>query len=214
MTSRTEEEELAMIRDWWARNGKPLLTGSALALALVVGWKAWQNYQAEQAQTASMLYQQLLDMTVASNGQPDLAQIAAIAGNLQKDFAGTAYAQYGSLFVAKVAVEAGKPEEAADQLQAVLDKPADPTLEEMARQRLARVQAAMGKPADALQLLQAKVDPAFEAGRDELIGDLLVQLGRTDEARDAYAKALKAMPDDAGAGGVQMKLDDLAKKDE
>ena len=28
MTSRTEEEELAMIRDWWARNGKPLLTGS------------------------------------------------------------------------------------------------------------------------------------------------------------------------------------------
>lgn len=214
MTSRTEEEELAMIRDWWQRNGKPLLTGCVLALVLIFGWKGWQNYQANQAQTASMLYQQLLDSVITDNGQADLQQVAALAGNLQKDFAGSQYAQYGSLLVAKVAVEAGKPEDAVIQLQGVLEKPADATLAELARQRLARVQASQGNAEEALKLLDGPVEPAFQAGREELKGDLLVQLGRTDEARAAYEKAQQALPADAAAGGVQLKLDDLAQKDE
>jgi len=214
VTSRTEEEELAMIRDWWQRNGKPLMTGVALALILVFGWKGWENYQANQAETASMLYQQLLDTVITDSGQPDMSQVAAIAGNLQKDFAGSQYAQYGSLFVAKVAIDAGKPEEAVIQLQAVLDKPADDTLEELARQRLARVQAALGKVEEALKLLEGNAAPAFQAGREELKGDLLVQLDRPEEARAAYQKAKLALSDEAAAGGLQMKLDDLAQKDE
>ena len=52
MTLRTEEEDLAMIREWWQRNGKPLMTGCVLALVLVFGWKGWQNYQTVQAQNA------------------------------------------------------------------------------------------------------------------------------------------------------------------
>lgn len=214
MSSRTEEEELAMIRDWWQRNGKPLITGSVLALVLVFGWKGWQNYQVEQAQGASMLYQQLLESVMPANGQPDPAQIAALASNLKKDYAGTTYAQYGSLFVAKVAVEAGKPDDAVNELQAVLKKPADATLEELARQRLARVQAAQGKAEEALKLLQAKVEPAFAASRDELKGDLLLQLGRIEEARAAYESAKKALSDESTQSSLQMKLDDLATKDE
>lgn len=214
MSSRTEEEELAMIRDWWQRNGKPLITGSVLALVLVFGWKAWQNYQTEQSQTASMLYQQLLDSVLANNGQADAARVAAIAGNLQKDFGGTTYAQYGRLFVAKVAVESGKLDDAALELQAVLAKPADTTLEELARQRLARVLAAQGKVEDALKLLEGQADPAFQAAREELKGDLLLQLGRADEARTAYEAAKSALSDEAAVGGVQLKLDDLATKDE
>ncbi|WP_409365464.1 tetratricopeptide repeat protein, partial [Klebsiella pneumoniae] len=42
MTSRTEDEDLAQIKDWWQRNGKPLVTGGILALAVVFGWQAWQ----------------------------------------------------------------------------------------------------------------------------------------------------------------------------
>ena len=214
MSSRTEEEELAMIRDWWQRNGKPLITGSVLALVLVFGWRGWQNYQVEQAQGASMLYQQLLESVMPANGQPDPAQIAALASNLKKDYAGTTYAQYGSLFVAKVAVEAGKPDDAVNELQAVLKKPADATLEELARQRLTRVQAAQGKAEEALKLLQAKVEPAFAASRDELKGDLLLQLGRIEEARVAYESAKKALSDESTQSSLQMKLDDLATKDE
>ncbi|MCY1450542.1 Tetratricopeptide repeat-like domain protein [compost metagenome] len=115
--------------------------------------------------------------------------------------------------MAKVAVEAGKLDDAAAELKAVLDKPADATLGELARQRLARVLAAQGKAEDAIKLLEGDADKAFAASREELKGDLLVQLGRTDDAHAAYLKAKAALPEDAAVGGLQMKLDDLAKGD-
>ncbi|MDE3736893.1 MULTISPECIES: YfgM family protein [Pseudomonas] len=210
---QTEEEQIAQFRDWWQRNGKPMLTGGALALAVVFGWQAWQKYDANQAQGASIVYQQLLETALTPSGAPDSAKVAELAGKLKSDFGGTHYAQYGSLFVAKVAVESGKLDDAAAELKAVLDKPADATLSELARQRLARVLAAQDKAEDALKLLDGDADKAFLASREELKGDLLVQLGRTDDAHAAYQKAKAALPEDAAVGGLQMKLDDLAKGD-
>ena len=213
MTSRTEEEELAVIRDWWQRNGKPLLTGGALALVLVFGWQAWQKYQLTQAQGASALYQQLLETSLVTNAQPDAGKVAELAGKLKTEFPGTHYSQYGSLLLAKVAEESGKLGGAASELKAVLDKPADSTLAELARQRLARVMAAQGKAEEALKLLAGDADQAYLASREELKGDLLVKLERSDEALAAYQKAKAALSADAAVGGLQIKIDDLAKGD-
>ena len=113
--SRTEEEELAVIRDWWQRNGKPLLTGSALALVVVFGWQAWQKHQVSEAQGASVLYQQLLESSLVADGQADVGKVAELAGKLKTDYAGSHYAQYASLLLAKVAVEAGKLDDARAQ---------------------------------------------------------------------------------------------------
>jgi predicted negative regulator of RcsB-dependent stress response len=142
-----------------------------------------------------------------------VAKVAELAGKLNNDFAGSHYAQYASLFAAKVAVEADQLDDAAAELQAVVDAPADATLAELARQRLARVLAAQDKAEQALKLLEGEADQAFLAGREELKGDLLVKLGRSDEAHAAYVKAKAALSDDAAVGGLQMKLDDLAKGD-
>lgn len=208
---QTEEEQIAQIKDWWQRNGKPLLTGGVLALAVVIGWQGWQNYQAGQAQGASALYQQLLESSLPQAGQVDPAKVSELAEKLKSEYAGTHYAQYGSLFVAKVAVESGKLDDAAAELKAVLDKPVDANLAELARQRLARVLAAQGKLEEGLKLLEGDADQVYLASREELKGDLLVQLGKADEARAAYEKAKAALAEDAAVGGLQMKLDDLAK---
>ena len=213
MVSRTEDEELAVIKEWWQRNGKPLLSGVALALVVVFGWQGWQKYQANKAEGASMIYQQLLEAALTQSGQADMAKVVELSSKLKNDYAGTHYAQYGRLFVAKVAVEAGKLDDAAAELQVIVDEPADETLGELARQRLARVLAAQDKTADALQLLEGDTAPAYQASREELKGDLLVQLGRADEAHAAYLKAKAALSDEAAIGGLQMKLDDLAKGD-
>lgn len=213
MVSRTDDEELAVIKDWWQRNGKPLLTGVIIALVAVLGWNTWQKYQSNQAFGSSVVYQQLLEAALDPSGKPDAGRVAELANTLKKEYAGSAYAQYGSLFVAKVAVEAGKLDDAVSELQAIVDKPADTTLEEMARQRLARVLAAQDKAEDALKLLDGDAIAAFAASREELKGDLFVQLGRADEAYAAYEKAKAALPEDAAVGGLQMKLDDLAKGD-
>ena len=210
MTSGTEEEQLAQIKEWWQRNGKPLMLGAVIALVLVFGWQFWQKHQINQAQSASVLYQQLLTAALES-GEVDAAEVSRLGNLLKKDFAGTHYAQYGSLFIAKVAVEAGRLDEAASELRAILDKPADKMLDELARQRLARVLAAQDKADEALKLLDGEADKAFAASREELKGDLLVQLGRDDEAHAAYSKAKESLSQDAAIGGLQMKLDDLAR---
>ncbi|WP_313086282.1 YfgM family protein [Pseudomonas sp.] len=210
MTSGTEEEQLAQIREWWQRNGKPLLLGGALALVLVFGWQFWQRHQLAEAQNASAVYQQLLNAALQDGGV-DTAEVSRLGNLLQKEFAGTHYAQYGRLFVAKVAVETGRLDEAAAELQAVLDKPADKTLEELARQRLARVLAAQDKADAGLALLDGKAVDAFAASREELRGDLLVKLGRSEEAHAAYTKAKELLSQDAAIGGLQLKLDDLAR---
>ena len=210
MTSGTEEEQLAQIKEWWQRNGKPLLLGGALAVALVFGWQFWQKHQINQAQNASLVYQQLLTVAL-DGGEVDAAEVSRLGNLLKKDFAGSHYAQYGSLFVAKVAVESGRLDEAAAELRAIVAKPADKTLDELARQRLARVLAAQDKAEEALKLLDGKVDAAFAASREELRGDLLVQLGRADEAHAAYSRAKESLSQDAAIGGLQLKLDDLAR---
>lgn len=211
--SSTYDDDLAGIKDWWSRNGKPLLTGALLAGVVVLGWNTWHKYQNNQSQGASQLYQALIETSLTPTGQPDTTKVAELAGKLKSEFGGTAYAQYGSLFVAKVAVDSGKLDDAAAELKSVLDNPADVTLGEISRQRLARVLAAQNKAEDALKLLDGDADKAFLASREELKGDLLVQLGRPDDAHSAYEKAKAALSDDAAVGGLQLKLDDLAKGD-
>lgn len=210
--SMTEEEQIARLKEWWSRNGMPLVTGGLLALAVTFGWQAWQNHQTNKAQGASLVYQQLVETALGSE-QPDTAQVAQLAAQLKSEFGGTRYAQFGSLFVAKVAVEAGQLDDAAAELRGVLDKPASADLEELARQRLARVLSAQGKGEEGLALLEGKVDQAYLAGREEVRGDLLLQLGRTDEAFAAYTKAKDALPVNGAAGTLQIKLDDLANGD-
>ena len=211
--SSNEDDQLGELKDWWQRNGKPLLTGGLLALVVVFGWKAWHTYQSNQSQGASMLYQQLLETTITPDGQPDTARVADLANKLKSEYAGTAYAQFGGLFVAKVAVDNGKLDDAVSELQVIVAKPANLTLGEVARQRLAQVLAAQGKLDDALKLLEGDSDKAFLASREELKGDLLVQKGQTEDARAAYEKAKAALSDEAAVGGLQIKLDDLAKGD-
>ncbi|WP_122667669.1 tetratricopeptide repeat protein [Pseudomonas viridiflava] len=211
--SSSEDDELAGVKDWWQRNGKPLVAGGLLALIVVLGWQFWQRYQTNQSQGASMLYQQLLETALTPSGQADTTRVAEISGKLKSEYGGTTYAQYGSLFVAKVAVDTGKLDDAAAELKVVADKPANETLGEIARQRLARVLAAQNKADDALKLLDGDAEKSFLASREELKGDLLVQLGRTDEAHAAYQKAKSALSEEAAVGGLQMKLDDLAKGD-
>ncbi|POF42798.1 GTP-binding protein [Pseudomonas laurylsulfativorans] len=211
--SSTEDEHLMELKEWWSRNGKPLVTGGLLALVIVFGWQAFHKYQSNQSQGASILYQQLLETTLTPDGKPDAARVSDLAGKLNSEFGGSAYAQYGSLFVAKVAVDSGKLDDAASELKAIVDKPANPALGEIARQRLAQVLGAQNKADEALKLLEGDADKAFLATREELKGDLLVQLGRTEEASAAYQKAKAALSDEAAVGGLQIKLDDLAKGD-
>ncbi len=213
MSDNTEEEQIALIKEWWQRNGKPLMVGGALALVIVFGWNAWQKNQVNQAQTASMLYQQLMEAALVPSEQIDAQKVAQLLTQLKAVNSDNAYAQYGRLLAVKVAVDSNQLDDAALALQEILDKPANPTLEELARQRLARVLLAQEQADKALKLLEGKALPAFQASREELRGDTLVILNRPVDAKAAYLQAQQALAADAAAGSLLMKLDNLSEKD-
>lgn len=213
MSDNTEEEQIALIKEWWQRNGKPLLAGGALALVIVFGWQAWQKHQVTQAQTASAIYQQLMEAALVPSEQVDTQKVAQLLTQLKAVNNDNAYAQYGRLLAVKVAVDNNQLDDAALALQEILDKPANDTLEELARQRLARVLLAQEQAEKALAILEGKALPAFQATRDELRGDTLVILKRPAEAKAAYLQAKQALAADAAAGSLLMKLDDLSEKD-
>jgi len=213
VSDNTEEEQIALIKEWWQRNGKPLLAGGALALVIVFGWQAWQKHQVTQAQTASAIYQQLMEAALVPSEQVDAQKVAQLLTQLKAVNNDNAYAQYGRLLAVKVAVDNNQLDDAALALQEILDKPANDTLEELARQRLARVLLAQEQAEKALVILEGKALPAFQATRDELRGDTLVILKRPAEAKAAYLQAKQALAADAAAGSLLMKLDDLSEKD-
>lgn len=212
MSQYSDDEQRALLREWWQRNGKPLVVGGSLAVAIVFGWQGWQKHQANQGQQLSLVFQQLLEQSFEPSDDA-LPQVMQQLKQLESIKPQHAYTQYGRLAAARLAVEHQQLQEAAAQLNAVLEKPASATLKELATQRLARVLAAQDDAEQALSLLQGAALSEFQAARDELRGDLLVMLGREAEAREAYQQAQANSADNAAIGGLIMKLDDLSQKD-
>lgn len=212
MSHYTEEEQIAQLKDWWSRNGKPLLLGGILAVAIVFGWQTWQKQQANQGERLSATYQQLLDAAFNPEGTnaQDMLKLLQELESIKPEHA---YAQYARMLVARVAVLENRLDDAVVMLRKVVDKPATPVLGELSSQRLARVLAADGKAEEALKLLGGNGLAAYRSARDELRGDILVQLERLDEARQAYQQARENLDDNSAAGSLMMKLDDLSAKD-
>ena len=213
MAYDTEEEQVEKLRELWQRHGAPLLTGVALALAGVFGWNAWQNYQTTQAQNASTLYQSMMEAVLASDTEASRARAAELAAQLRDEFDHTRYADFAALMQARLAVEARDFPVAEQSLRELLDSTDDVALQEIARQRLARILAQQDRAEEGLELFSSPVSGAeLTASREEVRGDLLVSLGRNDEARAAYQAAVDALTDASARPQLQLKLDDLAEE--
>ncbi|WP_129211731.1 YfgM family protein [Candidatus Pseudomonas adelgestsugas] len=205
-----DDDQLSEFKDWWKRNCKLLVIGGLFVLVVVFGRQAWYQYQANQSRNASTTYQQLLEIMLILDDKLDLAQVVSQVDKLKHEFRNSTYAQYGSLFVAKVAVDTGKLDDAVIELKTISEKS---ILGEIARHRLAKVLAAQNKTNEALKLLSSHSDKTFTATCEELKGDLLVQIGDLDGAYAAYQAAQAELSDKSAVGVLQIKLDNLAKGD-
>jgi predicted negative regulator of RcsB-dependent stress response len=207
---RTEEEQLDAIKRWWKENGTSLIAGVAIAVAGVVGWNAWQNYQENQAQSASMRYQHLVSLTDGGNIDEARSLVVEITDNHGR----TLYADLARLIDARLAVDAGDLDEAQRVLEGVIDSSNREYVQGLARLRLARLQIAEGNAEAALDTLARDIPAALAAQQADLRGDAMKALGREDEARQAWQEALAvAEQRDQPIYGVQLKLDDLGAEE-
>lgn len=212
---RTEEEQLEAIKRWWKDNGTSLIAGVAIAAAGVFGWNAWQNYQDNRAEAASVRYQELVNLTTSNaNDEAMLAQARDVATEITDEYDGTLYSELAQLLDARLAVQQQDLESASRALEQLIDDSSRLYVQSLARLRLARLAIAGDEPQEALDLLQQPIVDALAAQRDDLRGDAHFALDQHEDARNAWQNALTlAQEQSQPLYGVQLKLDDLGTKE-
>jgi len=210
---RTEEEQVQALKEWWKENGKSLILGVTAAVAIVLGWKAWQNHEEQKAANASALYQNLTQAVQLSAGGSNEAQYVTaghLSEQLRQEYGKTAYARYGALMMAAAAVNNQAFDRALDELNWVIDNASEvDDLVRVATLRKAMVLGQKGELQAAIDLLNSTDAGNYAVQYQELLGDLYVNSNRPAEAFAAYDRALEL------AGGelrplLKMKRDDLA----
>ncbi|MEO0998829.1 MAG: tetratricopeptide repeat protein [Pseudomonadota bacterium] len=203
----SDEQQVEVIRRWWSENGTVILAGVGLGVLGLFGWNRYQAATETTAAEASAVYERLVD--AVADGNADLA--IASQQELVRDFDGTPYADQAWLAVAKLHMDDGDTEAAAEALRSALTAVDDPTLERVARLRLARVLLYDGAPDEARELI-AGVDAGYlDARRNEILGDIELARGDIEAARAAYQAALATPgnPPLIDINLVTMKLNDL-----
>ena len=199
-----DHEQSEAVKRWIRDNGGAIVLGVALGLAGLYGWQYWERYSVQQRIAAAEGYQQLAADVEAGNVPADPLQSFATA------YGSEAYTAFAALTLADEAVAGGDLEQASLYLERAATVAEPEAVRHVAGLRLARLQHARGELEQALSTLDQHDDGAFAALAAEIRGDVLVEQGDIDAARQAYQFAL----DNLEAGGdrnlLQMKLDDVA----
>jgi predicted negative regulator of RcsB-dependent stress response len=172
-----EHEQGERVRTWLRENGAGLIGGVILGLAVIGGWQWWQKQRDQQRLQAGAQFQAVVD----DIGAKKLKQAQDQATKLPQG----AYATLAALNVAKAQVDAGQRDAAIATLRGAQSQ--DATLAVVVDLRLAQLLTDAGKPADALSRLP---QDSTNADVQQARGDALFALGKTTEARAAYALAL------------------------
>lgn len=211
---RTDEEQVELIKSWWKENGKTLLLSVIVVLGGWFGWNSWQTSQQQKAEAASELYSQLVDAVAqpaAQQTEEQKASAAALATELKTTYAGTAYADFGALFLARFAADAGDFAAAAAELQAVVNTSKADAVKYTAQARLAQVLIQQEKFDEALALVNTVPDPAYTVQFEDAKGDALYRKGDNAEARNAWIRARDAAQTlGLNTQPLQRKIDALA----
>ncbi|MEX2489752.1 MAG: tetratricopeptide repeat protein [Pseudomonadales bacterium] len=215
MADRTEEEQLEAVKNWVKENGMSLVLGITLALGGVFGYQAWQTSVRETGEEASALYDDLVATVVVNQGQElgeeQVSTARFLADQLKSDYQDTTYGHFAAMFMSRVAIEQGDLERAEAELKWALDHDVDTSLAHIVRPRLAAVLLAQGNPEGALALLEGIDAGAYTSSYEEVKGDIFLELGREDAAREAYQKAIDTQVEETNKPILDMKRHALAK---
>ena len=200
-------EQGEVVKKWLQENGSAIVMGLVIAFGGLFGFKWWQNWQETNRQAASTEYE-VMGQLLASD-QLDAAM--ANFQSLQDDHGKSPYASMAALQMARARMEVNQPDLAISLLEYVVGNGYPQAMRVVARERLARVLLDQGRAEEALVTLDGATDiTGFEARYAEVRGDILLDLGRTDEAVAAYQESLEALEEGVGdRNKLVMKLESM-----
>jgi predicted negative regulator of RcsB-dependent stress response len=204
-----EDDEHEKVRKWWQENRMPIISGVVLGLSIIVGFNWWGEYKTGRAESASMLYMDLLK----NDAETSKVSITAmdVGQKIIDEYHDTPYAGKAALIVARIAYDNKDIEEAKAKLNWAIDHSDQFETVHAARLRLANILMVEKKFNEALDLLSVEHMEGFESHYFEMRGDIFLKLEQPAKARDAYRAAI----DGLSAGSMyepilKMKMDAIA----
>ena len=197
--SDSEEEQVDKLKKWWDSNGKQIIAGAVLGLAGIFGWNYYVDYQDSQALNARALY-----LSYAS----DSANVDAY-DKLIKDHPSSSYADQATLLMAKYLFEAENYSLALDALNPLMSRE-NSVIASTAALRSASLYLELEQHQEALAVLNMDNANEFSGLFYNLAGDVYLDIGNNEEARNSYALAIENITDNSSLSQlIQIKLDDL-----
>jgi predicted negative regulator of RcsB-dependent stress response len=181
----SDTENLEMAKGWLKANGLWIVAGIALGVGGIAGYRWYENRKAEQAETASARYEEMIE----AFGRADRTRGLALVDELNREYSQTPYAALSTMIAVQFQVEANELDKAAASLNSVMTSAHDDELKLIARMRLARVQSAQGKYDEALATLKVDNVGDFATRFADVRGDVLLAKGDRAGALREYLSA-------------------------
>ena len=197
-----EHDQVDAVKRFFAENGKALVVGVILGVGALVGWRYWNNHQADSARGSSLNYENTVSAISA-----DRPQTLAAAEKFAADNKNT-YGALAALEVAQQYVDKNELDKAAAQLSQGLAAASDENLKAVINLRLARIQVQQKKADDALKTLDTIKGEGFAA--IDLRGEALLSKGDKAGARKAWQAGVDSKASPALSEMMQMKINNLS----
>lgn len=207
----SEKEQIQALRDWWKDNGSWVIAGVVIGVGVLVGWNQWQSFVTRRAESASVLYMEIQQLGAESQlSVTQRSRAETVVSELKLEYAATPYDEQAALMMARILVDSGELDLAANELDYVVRESSDAQLALVARLRLAKVRLQQEQYEQALAALAVESPGAFAARFSEMRGDIAYERGDLELARNEYQAALEGDAGLINRNLVQMKLNDLA----
>lgn len=189
MAYETEEQQVEAIKQFWKENGTAIILGAVIGFGALFGWNYYQDHKTKQGELASLAYSEILSMT--EQGSSDNAELISKVDAIRNEHSSSSYASLAAMSLAETYANDNKFEEAAEQLQWVVDQSND-TFESIAQLRLARVQLQLEKYSDAIATADSIDEQAYKSNALLVKAEALIAQGKNDEAISVLIEARDA----------------------
>ncbi len=186
-TYQTEEEQVEALKKWWKENGKSVIGGVVLGLAVIGGGKGWMEYKRVNAENASLGFEHFLQAAQ----EEDLQTALKRGESVKKEYGSSTYAALTALEMAHLQYQAGDKEKAKTNLQWVVDHAEPDALDRLTRIRMARLFLDLNALDEAAKLVSKVEAGAYQGEMMAIKAEVALARGKKDAARAAFKTALE-----------------------
>jgi len=200
------EEQDERARKWLKDNGPALGIGIALGIAGIFGWEQYKDSQQAAAESASTLYQQVLEEFADS----ELSDFDSQISELKTSHTKTSYAAKAALIKARQLASTDL-DGAYNELQWVVDNASESGLTHTARIRQAKIKLSQDDLDAAERLAVHQPQQGFTSYYAELLGEIASRRGDYGSAREQFQISIDALSSSQAAYArvLSLKLDRL-----